>query len=161
MASETKVRFNIVDFLLIVLILLSVVALVLRPTVLKKIGEMTASDTAVVSFYADRLTEEEYSMLTEGDLLTAGDSAFGELLAFSAHPCQTLQLMESDVESETPFFETVTESGLYTVKGQIRLTGTRRDDGFYAGGNLAVGVGSVVDVQADSYVLTLQITGIA
>lgn len=159
--KQMKARFNAVDFLLLVLVLLSVVALFLRPTVLERIGKATASDTVVVSFYADRLTEEEYAMLTDGDRLTVDGTTFGELLSFSTQPYQTLQLMESDVQSENPFFEAANEPGLYTVKGQIRLTGARREDGFYAGGDLLVGVGSSYTVQTDSCVLTLQITGIA
>ena len=161
MAGGKKIRFNVIDFLLIVLIILSVVAMFLRPTVLKKISEFTANDTVVVSFYADRLTEEEYAMLTEGDHFTVGDSDFGELLAFTTEPYRTLQLIESDVEGEAPFYESVVEPGRYTVKGQIRLTGDKRKDGFYADGNLPVGVGSIYTVQSDSCVLTLQITGIS
>lgn len=161
MAVQKKVRFNVIDFLLIMLVLLAVVAMFLRPTVLNKLEKLTAVDTVVVSFCADRLTEDEYTMLAEGDLLTVNDSTFGELLSFSIEPYQTLQLIQSDVESENPFFESVVEPGRYTVKGQIRLTGAKRKDGFYAGGNLPVGVGSVYSVQSDSYVLTFQIIGIS
>ena len=67
MATQRKVRFNIVDFLLIVLVILSVVALFLRPAVLDKISQWTATDTVVVSFYADSLTEDECNMLTNGE----------------------------------------------------------------------------------------------
>ncbi len=161
MASGKKVRFNVIDFLLVVLILLSIVAMFLRPTVLEKIGEFTANDTVVITFYADRLTEEEYAMLTEGDQFQLNGNEFGELLVFTTEPYRTLQLIESDVESEAPFYESVIEPDLYTVKGQIRVTGTKRQDGFYAGGNLPVCVGSVYTVQSDSCVLTLQITGIS
>ena len=161
MAVRKKIRFNIVDFLLIVLLLLSIAALVLRPMVLEKLSKLTASDTVVVSFYADRLTEEEYSVLTQGDRLTVNGDSFGELLSFSVQPYKTLQLMESDVESEHPFFSEVTEPGLYTVKGQIRLTGAQREDGFYVAGDLQVGVGSIIKVESNCYVLTLQITGMS
>ena len=161
MATQKKVRFNVIDFLLVVLVILAVVAMFLRPTVLAKIGELTANDTVVVSFCADRLTEDEYSLLTEGDVLTVEDGVFGELLAFTTEPYRTLQVIESDVELENPFFESVVEPGRYTVKGQIRLTGAQRSDGFYAGGNLPVGVGSIYQVQSDSYILTLEITGIS
>lgn len=161
MAVRKKVRFNIIDFLLIVLILLSVAALIFRPMVLEKLGKLTANDTVVVTFYADHLTEDEYNVLAQGDKLTVENDPFGELLSFSAQPYKTLQLMESDVESEHPFFSEVTEPGLYTVKGQIRLTGVQREDGFYVAGGMQVGVGSIVEVQSNSYVLTLQITGIS
>ncbi|MBQ8382083.1 MAG: DUF4330 family protein [Clostridia bacterium] len=161
MAVQKKVRFNIVDFLLIVLVILSVVALFLRPTVLKKVEQLTATDTAVVSFYADGLTEEECNILAAGDVLSAGNGADGELLSFSVQPYQTLHLIESDVQSESSFFKEVTEPGLYTVKGQARLTGARKDDGFYVDGNLQIGVGSILQVQSDSYILTLEITGIS
>lgn len=161
MAIRNKVRFNIIDFLLIVLILLSVAALVFRPMVLEKLSKFAANDTVVVSFYADRLTENEYSVLKQGDQFTVNEDRFGELLSFSVQPYKTLQLMESDVESEHPFFSEVAEPGLYTVKGQIRLTGVSREDGFYVAGDLQVGVGSIVEVKSNSYVLTLQITGIS
>ena len=161
MATRKKVRFNIIDFLLIVLALLSIAALVFRPTVLEKLGKLTVNDTVVVSFYADCLTEDEFNVLKQGDHLTVKGDPFGELLTFSVQPYKTLQLMESDVESEHPFFSEVIEPGLFTVKGQIRLTGTQRDDGFYIAGNLQVGVGSIVEVESDSYALTVQITGIS
>ncbi len=161
MATRKKVRFNVIDFLLIILVLLAVVAMFLRPTVLAKIGQLTANDTVVVSFCADRLTEDEYALLTEGDILTTENGVFGELLAFTTEPYRTLQVIESDVELENPFFESVVEPGRYTVTGQIRLTGDKRSDGFYAGGNMPVGVGSIYRVQSNSYVLTLQITGIS
>ena len=161
MATGKKVRFNVIDFLLIVLILLTVFAMFLRPMVLEKISEFTANDTIVVTFYADRLTEDEYAMLTEGDKFQLGAYEFGELLVFTTEPYRTLQLVESDVESEEPFYESVIEPGRYTVKGQIRVTGTKREDGFYVGGSLPVCVGNVYTVQSDSCVLTLQITGIS
>ncbi|MGM9647944.1 MAG: DUF4330 family protein [Eubacteriales bacterium] len=161
MATQRKVRFNVVDFLLIILVILSVVALFLRPTVLKKIGELTATDTVVVSFYADGLTEDECNMLMAGDVLTVEDGTEGELLSFTVQPYQTMHLMESDVQSEGSFFKKVSEPGLYTVKGQARLTGTRKDDGFYVGGDLQVGVGSTIQAESDSYILTLEITGIS
>ena len=161
MTTQKKVRFNVIDFLLVMLVILAVVAMFLRPQVLAKIGQLTANDTVVVSFCADRLTEDEYALLSEGDILTVDDGVFGELLAFTTEPYRTLQVIESDVELEDPFFESVVEPGRYTVKGQIRLTGNKRSDGFYAGGNLPVGVGSVYQVQSDSYILTLEIIGIS
>lgn len=161
MATQRKVRFNIVDFLLIVLVILSVVALFLRPAVLDKISQWTATDTVVVSFYADSLTEDECNMLANGDALSASSGAEGELLSFSVQPYRTLHLIESDVQSENPFFKEVTEPGLYSVKGQARLSGSRKNDGFYLGGNLQIGVGSTIEIQSDSYILTLEITGIS
>ncbi len=161
MATRNKVRFNVVDFLLIILVILSVVALFLRPTVLKKIGQLTATDTVVVNFYADGLTEEECALLQNGDSLAVGKSAEGELLTFSVQPYMTLQLTQSDVQSESAFFKEVTEPGLYTVKGQARLTGTRKEDGFYVGGSHQIGVGSKVETVSDLYILTLEITGIS
>ena len=161
MVVQKKIRFNIIDFLLIVLILLSVSALVFRPMVLEKLGKLTANDTVVVSFCADQLTEDEYNVLAQGDQLVLNGDSFGELLSFSVQPYKTLQLIESDVDSEHPFFSEVVEPNLYTVKGQIRLTGKQREDGFYVSGDLQVGVGSIVKVESDSYILTLQITGIS
>lgn len=161
MSAQKKVRFNVVDFLLILLVILSVVALFLRPQVLEKISELTATETVVVNFYADRLSEEESNALSVGDRLTVGDGEYGELLSYTVQPYQTLQLIESDAEAENAFFKEVTEPDLYTVKGQIRLTGIRRTDGFHVGGNFAVGVGSIVEIQSDSYILTLEIVGIS
>ena len=161
MVNQKKVKFNVIDFLLVVLLLLAVIAMFLRPKVLEKISQLTANDTVVVSFCADRLTVDEYALLTEGDILTADGEVFGELLDFATEPYRTLQVIESDVEVEDPFFESVVEPGRYTVNGQIRLTGDLRSDGFYAGGKLPVGVGSIYQVQSDSYILTLEITGIS
>ena len=100
-------------------------------------------------------------MLANGDALSASSGAEGELLSFSVQPYRTLHLIESDVQSENPFFKEVTEPGLYSVKGQARLTGSRKNDGFYLGGNLQIGVGSTIEIQSDSYILTLEITGIS
>lgn len=161
MVNQKKVKFNVIDFLLVVLLILAVVAMFLRPQVLEKISQLTANDTVVVSFCADRLTEDEYALLTEGDVLTLEDGVFGELLVFATEPYRTLQIIQSDVEVENPFFESVVEPGRYTVKGQIRLTGDLRSDGFYVGGKLPIGVGSICQVQSDSYILTLEITGIS
>ncbi len=161
MAAQNKVRFNVVDFLLILLVILSVVALFLRPQVLEKIGEMTATETVVVNFYADRLSESECNAISVGDSLVIGDGEYGELLSYTVQPYQTFQLIESDAGSESAFFKEVTEPDLYTVKGQIRLTGTRKEDGFHVGGNLPVGVGSILEIQSVSYILTLEIVGIS
>lgn len=161
MATQNKVRFNVVDFLLVLLVILSVVALVLRPKVLEKISEMTATETVVVNFYADQLSEEECNALTVGDLLTVGEGENGELLSYSILPYKTLQLIESDAGTENAFFKEVTEPDLYTVKGQLRLTGSRQQDGFYVGGTMPVGVGSILEIQSDSYILTLEIVGIS
>ncbi len=161
MAAQKKLRLNIVDFLLIILVLLSVVALFLRPTVLEKIGKLTATDTAVAVFYADNLTEEEFRMLAAGDIWRVDGEKVGELLSFSSQPYQTMQLIQSDVASENPFFEKANVPGKYTVKGQVRFTGTRRQDGFYLGGNVLVAVGSQMEVESNSYILTLEISGLS
>lgn len=161
MAGKTKAHFNIVDFLLIALLLLAVVAIFLRPTVVEQIGKLSANDTVIVSFVADDLTAAQIEQMAEGDLLSYRGERFGELTVFSSRPSETMQLIDPEESTEHAYFQKVTLSDSHTVKGQLRLTGSDRENGFYVGGNLYVGVGTVLYLQADSYVMTVQITGIS
>lgn len=161
MAGKTKAHFNIVDFLLIALLLLAVVAIFLRPKVVEQIGKLSANDTVIVSFVADDLTAAQIEQMAEGDLLSYRGERFGELTAFSSRPGETMQLIDPEGGDERAYFQKVTLTDSHTVKGQLRLTGSDRENGFYVGGNLYVGVGTVLYLQADSYVMTVQITGIS
>lgn len=161
MAGKTKARFNIVDFLLIALLLLAVIAIFLRPAVISQIGKLSASDTVMVSFVADDVTAAQLEQLNEGDVLTCNGIRFGELTAFTSLPSETMQLVHPEGDAEQPYYQKVTLSGSHTVKGQLRLTGSDRENGFYIDESIYVGVGTVLYLQADSYVLTVQITGIS
>lgn len=161
MAGKTKVRLNIVDFLLIALLILSVVAIFLRPMMVEQIGRMSANDTVIVSFVAEDVTAEQLERLNEGDLLSYNGAHFGELTAFTTMPSEKMQLIEPEGSAEQAYFQKVTRQGSQTVKGQLKLTGSDRENGFYVGGNTYVGVGTVLYLRADSYVLTVQITGIS
>lgn len=161
MASKKNVRFNIVDFLIIALLLLSLIAIFLRPAVISHIGKLTANDTVIVGFCADEVTQTQLGQMKEGDILNCDGSEFGELISYFETSAQTMKLITPDVQGEQSFFEKVTLPGLFSVKGQLRLTGSMREDGFYVGENRYVGVGSVLYLEADSYVLTVQITSIS
>lgn len=160
MAGKTKVRFNIVDFLLIALLILAIVAIFLRPTVVEQIAKLSANDTVIVSFVAEEVTSAQLDRMAEGDLLTYEGEQFGELTAFTSLPGEAMQLVDPDGE-EPAYYQKVTLPEQNTVKGQLRLTGSDRENGFYVGANTYVGVGTVLYLQADSYVLTVQITGIS
>lgn len=161
MAGKIKVRFNIIDFLIVALVLLAVIALFLRPTVVKQIERLSAADTVTVSFVADQVTAEQLEQLNEGDVLRAEGERIGELTSFSSRPAQTIRLVSPNSDTETAYYQKATLSDLYTVTGQLKLTGSDRENGFYVGGELYVGVGTVLYLEADSYVLAVQINGIS
>ncbi len=161
MAVKTKARFNIVDFILIALLILAVLAIFLRPAVIAQIGKLSANDTVIISFWADDVTKAQLDQIVEGDKFFYNDESFGELTSFTSSQAKTMQLIHPDSATEVSFFEKVTLPDRYTVKGQMRIVGSDREDGFFAGDKLYVGVGTVLYLKSDSYVLTVQITGIS
>lgn len=161
MAEKRKTRLNIVDFLLIALLVLAVVAVFLRPTVIRQIDKLSAGDTVIISFVADDVSASALEQIKEGDLLSCGGSKFGELTAFSVSPAEEVILVQPENAAEQASYRKVTVPDRYSVKGQLRLTGDDRENGFYVDENVYVGVGTVLYLQADSYVLTVQITGIS
>lgn len=161
MANKGKTRLNIVDFLLIALLLLAVIAIFLRPTVVAQIGKMTANDTVIVNFVADEVSAEVLEQMTEGDRFMSGDTSFGELTAFAEAPAEEIRLIDPDNAAESAHFQKVTVPGRYSVKGQLRLSGSDRENGFYVDDKIYVGVGTVLHLRAESYVITVQITGIS
>lgn len=161
MAGKRKTRLNIVDFLLIALLLLAVIAIFLRPTVIEQIAKLSANDTVIASFVADGVSAEQLAQMNEGDRLSFKDAYFGELTAYAETPSETVRLVEPENADEQAYYQKVTVPDSYSVKGQLRLTGLDSENGFFVDESIYVGVGTVLYLQADSYVLTVQITGIS
>lgn len=161
MAGKRKVRLNIIDFLLIALLILAVIAIFLRPTVVEQIGKLSANETVVVRFVAENVSAAQIDKMAEGDLLACNGERFGELRSFTASPSEVLQLVDPEGTGEHAYYQKVILPEQNTVSGQLRLIGNNKENGFYVGGNTYIGVGTVLYLTADSYVMTVQITGIS
>mgnify|MGYP003571316825 CR=1 FL=1 len=157
--STVKVRFNIVDFLVVIAILAAIAALVFRGTILKFIGSVIYTEDAVLSVRIERTTPEQASGINEGDILYLGDDELGEISSCSVTDSRIILFSED--ENENGAFIRVNDGGHCDVICNINVKGAFNSDGFYLFGDRYVGVGQTLTVASGTYTCEVTVVSIS
>ena len=148
-AGKAKVRFNIVDFLVVVAILAAILALILRGPILKRIGRVVYNDEAVLSVRIAGLTVEQAEGIRQGDLLYLSGDELGKIASCSSSESHVV-VFEEDGNGGGRFVR-ADDPGHFDVVCSINIKGAANSDGFYIFGSMYVGVGQTLLITSDTY----------
>lgn len=166
--KRSNTRFNILDFLIVLIVLLCILSLVARyTTVLEKIGISDGLKPYEISFTVKDLRYTTPSFFHIDDKVYLQDHAktyMGSLLSRESGSTDalTITLSSQYVQSEAGFVSAYyAENTFVDVSGRILCEGTMEDDGYFLlGGAVYVAEGQVLSVCTDFVCFDLIVTDI-
>lgn len=167
--KRSNARFNIMDFLIILIVLLCVFSLVARyTTVLNKLGITEHLEQYEISFTVTdlRYTTPNFFRIDDAVYLCDEDHTYvGKLLSreIGSTDALTITLSSRYVQSETGFVSAYyAENTLVDVAGRILCEGSVSSDGYFmVNGNTYLSEGQTVSVCTDLVSFEMTITGIS
>lgn len=179
MNENRKIRFNIVDVIIILLIIACVVGVVLRGTIKEKISQTISTEVAYVTLVAENVPEEFLELFEDADKVYSNSEELG-LMISNAYKEQTEIVLDLNEKYEykeiddgngnyikivektvSPEFEKATNPNTYTVTCQIQVNGQDKNDGFYLRGVDYIGVGKMLNISIENHSFTMIITKIS
>lgn len=154
--NENKTRFNMIDFIIIMVIIACIVGTVFRSAILDRLSFSSSTDNARINFCAENLTQEEIEMLKVGDELFLSGKSFGVIRAVS-NPKEQTAIVTSEDGSK---FVKATDNMRFTLVGEIEISGENTDKGFFFDSDIYVGVGKVLNLESRKCDISIIITKI-
>lgn len=166
---RSNVRFNIMDFLIVLIVLLCVFSLVARyTTVLDKIGITDNLETYEMSFTVTNLRHTTPNFFRIDDAVYMQDDSHtyvGRLLSreVGSTDALTITLSSQYVQSENGFISAYfADNSFVDVSGRILCEGNMSRDGYFLlGGNTYLAVGQRLEVCTDLVSFELVVTDIS
>ena len=156
--KKNDVRFNIIDFLIIIAVLASVSVLIFRSTISDFVGNVVYNDDAAVTFTVREVSLDQAQMLKKGDKLYTGSMELGEVVSVT----YTNSMINVDVESgEGVVYQRVADPEKYDVTVTVSSVGAFFEDGYHLAGEMYLGVGKNLTVYSDNYSCNCIITAIS
>ncbi len=153
--NEKKTRFNMIDFIIIVVILAGIIVTVFRGAILDRLSFGVSSDSARITFYAENLTAGEVASLAEKDEFSLSDKTLGTLKSFNSQ-AQKVNVLSSDGKT----FVRAEDENLYTVIGEMEISGENTENGFFFDSDVYIGVGKVLNIESKKCDISIVITKI-
>ncbi len=157
-SKETKterVRFSILDFVIILLILISLIGLALRYDLIRKLFNRTALIEARVSFVAEAITPEEAAAFSVDTVFYTENGLFGTLFSAESEPAVLLYENGAGVPVSYESSELRDVSGIFSVSAIFT------DDGCLLGGNTYIAAGSRFTVRAAGAAVEITVTDVS
>ncbi len=166
--KRSNVRFNILDFLIVLIVLLCVFSLVARyTTVLNDIGISDQLDQYEVSFTVSELryTTPNFFRIDDAVYLQNDDCTYvGQLLSreIGSTDALTITLSSQYVQQETGFVSAYYADNTFVdVSGRILCQGSINTDGYFLlGGNILISEGQKLAVCTDLVNFEMTVTSI-
>ncbi len=159
--KNSKMRFNIIDLVIVVLILACIVGVYLRSISVKDLDTEETLDTAQISFLVQdiRYTSADFfiggeKVYTKEDGLKIGEFMKGYFVITPAEDYVT------DHKGNTVKV-TYPENTRIDVKGKILSEGKWTDGGFLVGGNTYIAAGKEMKICTSHITVTLVVTDVA
>ena len=144
-SKPLKKKFNIIDFLLIVLILAALISVLLRNDVTSKLNVGQKMTDVEYTFLVENIRDTSCDKFAEGKefLLQSNDESIGTLTSYEILPYeQFMELSNGEiVKSAVP--------NRYTLKGTLKTQVQKNSDGFYLEDNVFLSPGSTFYVKFD------------
>ncbi len=155
--KKSKIKFNVIDFIIVVVILGCLVGVFMRYNLADKIGGNQAESKAEISFMIEKIS------ITSEDALVAGDAFYwkqnGALVGYlKDHQTTAAETYYADEEGLPKPAYSQTH---INVVGVLSATGTFTDDGaFMLAGNQFIAPGKEMEVKSPHIEVTIMITDI-
>lgn len=179
MNENRKIRFNIVDVIIIFLIIACVVGVVFRGTIKEKLGKTLSNETVYVTLVAENVPREYIDAFVQGSNAYCEGDDLGVIIGYS-YTEQTTVVLDLNEKYEykalddgnggyintveriiSPEFKAVYDNNYYTVTCQIQVSGQDKSDGFYLRGVEYIGVGKMLNISTENHSFTMTITKIS
>ena len=167
-AKRSNVKFNIMDFLIILIVLMCVISLIARyTTVLKRIGLSNHLQQYEISFAASDLRYTTPSFIKIDDKVYLDDGSntlVGTLLSreLGSADALTITLSSEYIQTDVGFISAYyAENTLVDISGRLLCEGRINDEGYFLlGGNVYLSEGQTVSVCTDLVSFELTVTDI-
>ncbi len=161
MSSEKKksgkLRFNIIDLLIIVIVLGCIAGAVIRYNIIDRIVLDTKRDEVRISFVVSSVTPQIANAVVDGEEFYVVGSTY-TLGSLSDHSITNARLVEAN-ESGLPvesFDETKRD-----IRGSFRSYGVLKEEGFFLSGTMFLAPGKELTAESKSVRFSLIITEIS
>lgn len=137
--SKNKVRFNIFDIIIILAVIASIAAVVLKVAYFDKHNDI--SEHVIVNFTVYDIMDNTAASASKGNVyLTNGDSLIGEIISAEVET-NKIYIEEDGVAKphDNPL-------GKKNLHGRIKFAGISSETGFFIDGKTKITVGSVLSV---------------
>ncbi len=148
---KKRVRFSIVDFVLVLTFLACIVGLLVRYDITDNIFTKTDSEEHTVHFSAEALSEGQLSSFSEKAVFYTGEQTFGRLSSYNASTAT--ELIEKN-DGTLAFYE---KDGLYDVSGSFVCKLVSTDKGYLLNGRTYIAAGSVFTVNSKGTVISVTV----
>lgn len=155
--EKKKIRFNLVDFFIIISVLLAVLMIVFRGTVADFVGNVVYTDEATVSFTVKGVSKGDLEMIKKDDTVYYDEKTLGKVLSVE-YVNSTVNVI--DDSSGTPVYKQAVDYESYDLKITVSTVGAFFEDGFYFDGQIYLGVGKNLELYTDNYSCFAIITAI-
>ena len=154
--NRKKLKFNILDVAVIVLLAGALAGIMMRYSVIDRIGTTSASDEAQIEFVAVNLRDITVNAFVEGDVFYWKQNGIrvGSLESKTRDYTEVM-IHNSDFEIVKTY-----NDQRYDVTGVLRASGSFTDDGFMLSGTQYIGPGKEMVLQSKNITVTVTITAI-
>ncbi len=155
--AAKKLRLNIIDFLIVIVIIGAVIGIALRMGVVERVTNQSNLEDARISFLVKDIQESSADYFKIGDVFKAEnlDCSFGKLESRQFMPAEAFIVNETGV-----LIKTHSSNNRIDVRGTVVGSGTFTDEGFLLAGINFIAPGSDVHIQSSDIDVTVTITAI-
>lgn len=157
--SASRVRFNIVDLVLIIAVLACLCGVYLRYNLSDAFGAKTEMGEYVLSFEIASIRYTSADAFPEGDkfFLEGKDDVLGEVLGIDSTSPAEYVYTDNSGNYKTIYYP---EDSRIDVSGRLRSIGMMTDRGYMLGGNIHIAPGQTYYIESPRINVNVTITGI-
>ena len=152
-----KLRLNIIDFLIIIVLIGAAVGIALRAGVIERVTNQSNLEEAKISFLIQDIQESSADYFKTGDVFYAEklDCEFGRLESRQILPAEAFV---ANMNGE--LIKTHASNNRIDVRGTVVGVGTFTDEGFLLAGINFIAPGATVHIQSSDLDVNVTITGV-
>lgn len=154
--EKKKVRFNIIDLLIILAVIALIAALFIRFDLIDRIGG-TEWEEVTIAYRIEGVRYTTAEAMQIGDVFTwrANDITIGTLQTVETSPYYVTVVKEDGT------IERAEDEQRCVIQGTISAKGTRTEQGFMLDGSQFLSAGKILDTQSPHIMVTMTVMGIS
>ncbi len=149
-----KVRFNAIDFLILLIVLAAVLAIALRSGLKESIVAIRSNETIVYSLRINNVQKESFDIIRLDDEIRAqsDDKLLGKIVEKSFRPAETYIALDSGEIKKTYIPDRI------DVFLTVECTGRVTEEGCMLGGNYFIASGKYISAYTDKVAFSFEVT---
>ncbi len=141
---KRRVRFSVIDFIVILLVIACVVGIVLRYDLAERLFSDSVKKETRVTFIAEGISSEEAEAFRLNTDFYSGDAFFGTLSSVETAPAVIYY------ENANGVLASYEDGSRFDLRGSFTVSAVSGDNGYLLNGNTFLAAGSVFTLQANS-----------